>query len=777
MPRYNPGKYSPTDDFDDDFSDDFDNDFGDGFDDDFDDDFGRFGDFDNIEDFDDINPYSREYARLPSGRRETEEWESYLDRMDPARGRAHERRHPPARREPEPRRHPEARRAPTPVRYPEQARAPKAKKGAKKQSRAWLAALVLVLLAAGAGLYVWFFTDLYYVASVKLNSSGLDMFVGEQITVGYDLISFGSGTPDLKWSSSDTSVAEVDGQGNVSAHGAGSTSVMLIEPSSGLSARCTVTVHEVTEMVVDKTFLTLGAGETCTVSVQTGAAGTEQPEFVSADNAVAAVDSAGTVTAAAAGQTEITVSARGFSDVTLHVSVLSAPSVISPSDAGGMCMGETRRMTAALPEGEFCSKYSYSSDNPSVVSVDESGLMTAVGEGTANLTVSAYNGVSCTVPLTVGREAGEVTVPQKLTVYNGLPKALEASDSTGNCRQFYYTSSDPEIVQVDEQGNLYSLKPGTATITCTSYNGNSARCSVTAKIVDHTTPYTSRRVRENIVALEAAYPELISSGSIGSSVQGRDISLVKLGTGERKVLVVAGMHSRENITVNYTMRCIEEYARAFAEGKRYAEKYNVKKLLSEYTVYIVPLLNPDGLDIIMGEGQPEYTDQPLTEEELAEFKNTANGVNLNRNFPFEWGHEGINTTTPDGRSYAGSSAGSEPEAQAIISLCADNEFEWLLDIHCKGHLIYYQDKVTGEMPEASKLARRLHSRCEFTLTDKSTLKEISGGLENWFRKEYGRPGICVELVGSRYNPSVNEYFESKLDWNRTRGVFLMCLED
>ena len=138
---------------------------------------------------------------------------------------------------------------------------------------------------------------------------------------------------------------------------------------------------------------------------------------------------------------------------------------------------------------------------------------------------------------------------------------------------------------------------------------------------------------------------------------------------KRKVLVVAGMHSRENIAVTYTMRCIEEYAQAASEGKRYSGKYNVKKLLGEFTIYFVPLLNPDGLDIVMGLAQPEYTDQIFTEEELYEFKNTANGVNLNRNFPFEWGYEGINTTAPDGRSYAGASAGSEPETQAIIALC------------------------------------------------------------------------------------------------------------
>jgi len=745
MPGFKPRDFDYFDDPDNDLDHELDDDLDDGLNDDF----GEPEGFDDHYGGDPVN----------DGRTD-EEWEKYLEQMDPDGGR-NAGRTTPARKT---------------SRKASSADGKAAEGKGKKKGRGALVALALLLLAAGVGAYIWFFTDLYYVASVKMVQSRVDMFVGESLTLEHELTVFGSGEPDLEWSSSAPDVASVDGLGAVSACAAGDATVTLSEPESGLTAQCTVSVHAVDELVLSDRELTLGVGETHIMSVQTGALSAEQPVFVCSDSDVATVDESGRVTAVSVGTTDVTVSARGFNDASFSITVMAAPTVISSSDAGGMCLGETRQITALPGEGEYCSLYGYQSDDPSVVSVDAGGLMSAVAEGTANITISAYNGVSCTLPVTVGEEAGKVTVPEKLTAYNGVPVNLGAADSTGNCRQFFYTSSAPEIVQVSEQGDLSVLRCGTATITCTSYNGSSAQCEVTAKAVDYTTPYTSARVNENIAVLAASYPELVSVESIGTSVQGRDIPLVKLGTGERKALVVAGMHSRENISVSFTMRCIEEYARYAAAGERY-DNYNVKKLLEKFTVYFVPLLNPDGLDIYMGIAQPEYTDQPLTQEEIDEFKNTANGVNLNRNFPFEWGYKGVNVTEPDNRSFAGTSAGSEPETQAIMALCAANEFEWLLDMHCKGHMIYYKDKVNELTEESNKLARRLYQRCDFGFTDQSTLYEISGGLENWFRMEYGKPGICIELVGNKYNPLVNKHFDYKLDWPRTKFVFLMCLED
>lgn len=694
-----------------------------------------------------------------------EEWELYLERMTPA-----------------PREKNTAKQPATPVHSPSDVTEqdpgfredePPQK---KKSPVGLIVALVLLLAAAGAGLYVWFCTDLYFVAQVEMEPSSMNLYVGEQSTLSCETTSFGSGEPELEWSSSNAAVAQVDAQGGVTALSQGVTTITVTEPVSGRNAECVLSVYRMDQIIPEFTDITMGEGEIRMLNAVMGTGGSGAPEYTVSDSSVAAVSADGTITAAAPGKTGITITARGFEDAAVNVEVVNAPTVITTDVSGAMCAGETRRLAVTAGAGEGASRYTYTSADQSVVEVDESGLMTAKGKGETTVTVTAYNGVSLQLPITVSAAPSSVEVKKKLTVYSGQPIAIGATDKSESCRQFYYTVSDPSVLAVDENGIVTVLKKGEATVTCTSYNGVSADCRITTELVDCTTPYTSRMVYDNIAALQATYPEIISTESIGSSVQGRDITLLKLGTGQRKVLVVAGMHSREGIAVNFTMRCIDEYAEALAAGKHYG-RYNVKKLLSEYTIYFVPLINPDGMDIFAGIEMPEYTEVPYTEEELDEFKNTANGVNLNRNFPFEWGAEGINVTTPDHRSYAGVSAGSEPETQAIIELCKANEFEWLLDMHCKGHLIYYQDKVNEVTEESNRLARRLYTRFGFTLTDQSNVFEISGGLENWFRKEYGKPGICVELVGSKYSANVNDLFEKKTEWDKTRGVILACLEE
>lgn len=648
-------------------------------------------------------------------------------------------------------------------------------KKAKDIKQLKIAISIIAILLVGISIAAAVMTpSAYYVAKLSFEESELDLFVGENIILEPKIASIGFSDVELIWASSSQDVVFVDENGCVSALAAGDATVTVTEKKNGRSTTCSITVHSLDEIVISHKKISLGVTERASISAKLGKEPDKAPEYLSSDTSVATVDKNGNIVAVSPGTAIITAKSRGYADVSCTVSVFAAPSAIAPGVSGNMCVGEERQILVSTSDLEFSSEYTYKSNTPDVLTVDEKGVMTALTEGKASVTITAYNGVSCDFEINIGKEPSSVSVDKKVTAYNGVPFKLQPTDNTKSCLQFFYTSSDPDIVQVDEFGYLHVQKRGTATITCTSYNGKSAQCKVNCKIVDYTKPYTSDVVFENIRALEASYPELIKTESIGKSVQGRDITLLKLGTGEKKVLIVAGIHSRENIVVTFTMRCIEEYAEA-ASTKTKFNGYNVAKWLKEYTIYFVPLMNPDGLDIYMGIEQPEYTDVPLTEEEREAYKNNANGVNLNRNFPFEWGLDGVNVTTPDVKSYAGSAAASEPETRALLELCRGNDFEWLFSMHCRGHMIFYQDQVNEDNQRAKNIASRLAARYDFTLNDKSTRYEISGGFENWFRYERKNPGICVEIVESIYHIRVNEYFNMKTHWNTDNTLLLSCL--
>ena len=154
-----------------------------------------------------------------------------------------------------------------------------------------------------------------------------------------------------------------------------------------------------------------------------------------------------------------------------------------------------------------------------------------------------------------------------------------------------------------------------------------------SRIVDYTSPENYSKLSGDVAALSEKYPELITLSSIGKTALEKDIFLLTLGKGSRKALAVAGIHAREHITVSYILRCVEEYAeKYYSEDGMYDDFYSIRDLLDEYTLYIVPNCNPDGSEILTSGGSVLFESyKPFV---LREVKSNANGVDLNRNFPF-----------------------------------------------------------------------------------------------------------------------------------------------
>ncbi len=367
----------------------------------------------------------------------------------------------------------------------------------------------------------------------------------------------------------------------------------------------------------------------------------------------------------------------------------------------------------------------YISDT-SVYTVDPYGVITAVGEGTARLTAEAENGLKdvCTITVT--------PYPEQ--------------------------SSAPASEPVSQNDNDHDIAD---------------------RIVNAFLPYTSERVYNNIDRLCDYYVNILSQFNIGESEKGKPIPCITLGKGKKKALITAGIHSREHIAISFTMRCIEEIANAYSTDGVYCG-YDVRKLLNKYTLYIVPMCNPDGTDISVA-GDSPLVDLGYFDHDS--FKLNANGVNLNRNFPYFWEQQYGNTKLiPGNETYPGTHAGSEKETQALIELCAENDFLWMLDMHILGNGIYWRDSGNGEIDGDYLLTTSLAQRCGYRIFDNTTeMVNYSGGLENWFRSAYKRPALCIELLpySQAYYTNLysgyNSYFEQAVNWQQTRCTFLEAM--
>lgn len=397
----------------------------------------------------------------------------------------------------------------------------------------------------------------------------------------------------------------------------------------------------------------------------------------------------------------------------------------------------------------------------------------------------------------LNRHEAELTVGESID----LDVYFEPYNATRTDYLWHWSSV--ELADMNGSGIVTAKAPGVVEVTAECYNGIKDTCIITITekpqpapqpqpqqsqqpapepepepepepaIVQYNTTYNSARVYQDIEALCKKYPELLSSSVIGSSEKGRNIVCMKMGKGSKKGLIVGGIHSREHITISFTMRSVEEMAVAFTNDCKYGE-YDLRELFDKYTLYIVPMVNPDGTDISTAGDSPLYSTRVNNPDA---YKLNANGVNLNRNYPFYWEERfAKQQTSPGSENYAGAVSASESETKTMIKLCSENTFEWLLDMHIVGGGIYWSDSQNGSVPDDYRLADSISKRCGLSMFP-TTTTPANGGLENWFRYAYKRPGLCIELIppsqsgrsGSYYG--YNSFFENAVCWDKTKFIF------
>lgn len=313
------------------------------------------------------------------------------------------------------------------------------------------------------------------------------------------------------------------------------------------------------------------------------------------------------------------------------------------------------------------------------------------------------------------------------------------------------------------------------------------------KIVDPYRVYTSDSCAQDVLSMVQVYSEIVSAESIGQTTAGKEMYVLKLGKGPTKVLATAATHARENVTTNYVMRQAEELAIAYTQNKAY-EGYDTVQLLNNFTIYISPMNNPDGVDICNAYAEPiGFTN--VTDWTKTIWKANGRGVDINRNFPFEWETMKANdteNTKPSKMNYPGETASSEAETQNLMKLVQNNDFQFCLNFHTKGKILYWHDPVNGDIPGDSKLVNLLHDCLGFTVAGTTqNVRNYGGGFENWFRSATSKPGICIEMTTGGegdvpYNhPNRAElsdqvydiYSEQVLDWNRSKALFPYILEN
>lgn len=166
---------------------------------------------------------------------------------------------------------------------------------------------------------------------------------------------------------------------------------------------------------------------------------------------------------------------------------------VSRNSNAQLRIGAQEQLTAKnyyTTEEELNAIVTWSSSDANIASVDENGLVTATGIGTATITATTSTGKTDSVDVTVsyGKELS-VSEPEMI-IGNGKTGKITPVISPANAKDtFTYTSSNTSVATVDSSGTVTGKSGGTAVITVKSTGGLTAECTVT--VTDISLPSTA----------------------------------------------------------------------------------------------------------------------------------------------------------------------------------------------------------------------------------------------------------------------------------------------
>ncbi|SDA63399.1 Ig-like domain-containing protein, partial [Methanobrevibacter millerae] len=284
-------------------------------------------------------------------------------------------------------------------------------------------------------------------ASVSVNNATLELFVGDNFTIVADTLPAGL---NVTFVQDDSGVYLVDENGLVTALKNGTGNILVKVGGDGVyaenSTEIAVTVSKVPTVInVDSASLDLFVGGDTVIVANLTPDDAGNVTFTSSDDSIVIVDDQGNVIADAKGTAIITVSFAGDNkyaaaeskNITVNVS-LNDGSVTVENDTLDLEIGETYKINATKNPDTILLDISYSSSNSSVASVDENGTVTAVGEGTAVITVEVGDGEiyaknSTNVTVNVKDKTINVSAPDVEKYYGGNESfVVTVTDSRGN---------------------------------------------------------------------------------------------------------------------------------------------------------------------------------------------------------------------------------------------------------------------------------------------------------------------------------------------------------
>lgn len=275
-------------------------------------------------------------------------------------------------------------------------------------------------------------------------------------------------------------------------------------------------------------------------------------------------------------------------------------------------------------------------------------------------------------------------------------------------------------------------------------------------------PWNQPYYYEDLVAygmyLQEKYPSFLKYEALGYSYNKRIIFGLNIGLGSKRLLLTAGVHGRESINPFSLMKMLEYYL----EKKQ--------DWLEQYSIYAIPLLNPDGYMIALCGFhmiRDEQIKLKIKQMDIPYFEWKYNGIgwDINRDFPAKSWRKKYNNDT----------MGSQVETKILMKVMNTVKTEGYMDYHSRGKCIYYYRNAMPEEYNRRQL-QIAEVLCQGSMRsyilvprEEEVVSTDSGGnTVHYYSETIKKPAITIETI--------KEEAEFPLDFRYQEDVFYDILD-
>ena len=334
-----------------------------------------------------------------------------------------------------------------------------------------------------------------YSTKVKLDKSTLTLDDGKSYCFEATIYPEDTTTKTLIWSSSDTKVATVDEYGEVTAVNPGTAYIYCKTKDTGKTVKCKVTVKavKVTSVSFESKTIEVEYGEIVKLKaiVKPSNATDKSLTWSSSDPSIVKVSQAGNVKGLKSGKSAVitvtTKDGKFKAQVTVKVSPISVKKVSLSRTSVALSKGKTYQLEATVsPSNATNKKLTWTSSNTKVVTVDSTGKITTLKNGTATITCKSANGKTATCKITVrdipvtGITLDKTSVIADVGATFDVKATILPNNATN--QKIVWSTSDKSIAKISSSGKVTAVAPGVCQITATTVDGeHTAVCMITVR--------------------------------------------------------------------------------------------------------------------------------------------------------------------------------------------------------------------------------------------------------------------------------------------------------